>query len=33
VIVDKQGIVRFTHIGEGAYGEMEQSIRAFLAEP
>jgi len=33
VIVDKQGIVRFTHIGEGAYAEMEQLIRALLVEP
>ena len=33
VIVDKQGIVRFTHIGEGAYAEMEQLIRELLAEP
>ena len=33
VIVDKKGIVRFTHIGEGAYAEMEQLIRVLLAEP
>jgi hypothetical protein len=33
VIVDKKGIVRFTHIGEGAYAEMEQLIRELLAEP
>ncbi len=33
VIVDKQGIVRFTHIGEGAYAEMEQLIRELLVEP
>ena len=33
VIVDKQGIVRFTHIGEGAYPEMEHLIRELLAEP
>ena len=33
VIVDKQGIVRFTHIGEGAYTEMEQLITQLLAEP
>jgi hypothetical protein len=32
VIVDKQGIVRFTHIGEGAYAEMEQLITQLLAE-
>ena len=33
VIVDKKGIVRFTHIGEGGYAEMEQLIRALLVEP
>jgi len=33
VIVDKKGIVRFTHIGEGAYAEMEQLIRTLLVEP
>jgi AhpC/TSA family len=33
VIVDKQGIVRYTHIGEGAYAEMEAVIRRLLAEP
>ena len=33
VIVDKKGIVRFTHIGEGAYAEMEQLITQLLAEP
>ena len=33
VIVDRKGIVRYTHIGEGAYEEMEQLIRRLLAEP
>jgi methyl coenzyme M reductase beta subunit len=33
VIVDKQGIVRYTHIGEGGYAEMEAVIRRLLAEP
>ena len=33
VIVDKKGIVRYTHIGEGAYVEMQQLIRQLLAEP
>jgi uncharacterized membrane protein len=33
VIVDKKGVVRFTHIGEGAYSEMEQLIRRLLLEP
>ncbi len=31
-IVDKQGAVRFTHIGEGAYPESEQAIRQLLGE-
>jgi hypothetical protein len=33
VMVDKKGIVRFTHIGEGAYAEMEQLIQRLLLEP
>jgi hypothetical protein len=33
VIVDKRGAVRYTHIGEGAYAEMERTIRRLLAEP
>ena len=33
VIVDKKGVVRYTHIGEGAYAETEQLIRRLLAEP
>jgi uncharacterized membrane protein len=33
VIVDKKGIVRFTHVGEGAYTEMEQLIQRLLLEP
>jgi alkyl hydroperoxide reductase subunit AhpC len=32
VIVDRKGIVRYTHIGEGAYRETEQVIQALLAE-
>ena len=32
-LVDKKGIVRFTHIGEGAYAEMEQRIQRLLLEP
>jgi len=31
--VDKKGVVRFTHVGEGAYAEMEQLIRRLLLEP
>ncbi|GAC1397272.1 MAG: hypothetical protein NVSMB56_12300 [Pyrinomonadaceae bacterium] len=32
VILDKQGRIRFTHIGEGAYKEQEQVIKTLLAE-
>lgn len=32
IILDKQGRIRFTHIGEGAYKEQEQVIRTLLAE-
>ena len=32
VIVDKRGIVRHRHIGEGAYEETESLIRRLLAE-
>lgn len=32
VLVDKRGIVRFRHIGEGAYTETESQIRRLLAE-
>ena len=32
VLVDRAGIVRFRHIGEGAYGEMESLIQRLLAE-
>ncbi len=32
VIVDKRGIVRYQHIGEGAYEETESLIRRLLAE-
>ncbi len=33
VVVDKKGVVRFTHVGEGAYAEMEQLIQRLLLEP
>ena len=33
VIVDKKGVVRYTHVGEGAYRETEEAIRKLLAEP
>ncbi len=32
VIVDRKGIIRHTHIGEGAYQESEQVIKRLLAE-
>jgi alkyl hydroperoxide reductase subunit AhpC len=31
-IVDKRGVIRFMHIGEGAYTESEQTILALLKE-
>jgi hypothetical protein len=33
VLVDRRGIVRAAHVGEGAYAETEALIRALLAEP
>jgi cytochrome oxidase Cu insertion factor (SCO1/SenC/PrrC family) len=33
VIVDKKGVIRYTHVGEGAYAEMERLIQRLLAEP
>jgi predicted transcriptional regulator len=30
--LDKQGRVRWTHVGEGAYDETEQVIKKLLAE-
>ncbi len=32
VLVDRQGIVRYRHIGEGDYAESEAMIRRLLAE-
>ncbi|PYM26531.1 MAG: hypothetical protein DMD80_18015 [Candidatus Rokuibacteriota bacterium] len=32
VLVDRRGIVRYRHIGEGEYAETEASIRRLLAE-
>jgi thiol-disulfide isomerase/thioredoxin len=31
-LIDKHGHLRYTHIGEGAYGETEQAIRDLLKE-
>ena len=32
-LIDKEGNIRFKHIGEGAYEETEQAILALMAEP
>jgi hypothetical protein len=32
VLVDKHGVVRYHHVGEGAYRETERMIRELLAE-
>ena len=32
VLVDRRGVIRYTHIGEGAYGEQERMIQRLLAE-
>ncbi len=32
-LIDKNGHIRYTHIGEGAYAETEASIQTLLAEP
>lgn len=32
-LIDKQGNIRYRHIGEGAYSETEAAIQALLAEP
>ena len=31
-LIDKQGHIRYTHIGEGAYAETEVAIQTLLAE-
>jgi len=33
ILIDRKGIVRYRHIGEGAYDETESVIRRLLAEP
>jgi thiol-disulfide isomerase/thioredoxin len=33
VLVDRKGVVRYSHVGEGAYARTEQVIRQLLAEP
>jgi hypothetical protein len=32
VLVDRRGVIRYTHIGEGAYAETEAMIRQLLNE-
>lgn len=32
-LIDKQGHIRYTHIGEGGYAETEAAIQALLSEP
>lgn len=32
LLVDRRGVVRYRHIGEGAYEETEATIRGLLAE-
>ena len=31
-LIDKRGHIRYTHIGEGRYGEIESAIQALLVE-
>jgi hypothetical protein len=31
-LIDKRGDIRYRHIGEGRYGEVEAAIRSLLAE-
>jgi uncharacterized protein YbjT (DUF2867 family) len=33
LLVDRRGVIRFQHIGEGAYEETEAHIRTLLSEP
>jgi alkyl hydroperoxide reductase subunit AhpC len=33
IVVDRRGVVRYRHIGEGAYDETEALIRRLLADP
>ncbi|MGH7961300.1 MAG: redoxin domain-containing protein [Candidatus Binatia bacterium] len=32
-LIDKQGQIRYVHVGEGRYAETEQKIQTLLAEP
>ena len=33
VLIDRRGIIRYRHIGEGAYDKTEATIKQLLAEP
>ncbi len=33
VVVDKKGVIRYSHVGEGAYDKTESMIKQLLAEP
>jgi hypothetical protein len=32
-LLDKKGLIRYTHVGEGEYQETERTIKQLLAEP
>lgn len=32
-LIDKMGVIRYKHIGEGRYDEIEAAIQTLLAEP
>ncbi len=32
VMIDKKGVIRYSHVGEGAYGKTESMIKLLLAE-
>jgi peroxiredoxin len=32
VVIDKKGVVRYSHVGEGAYDKTESMIKLLLAE-
>ena len=32
VVIDKQGVIRYSHVGEGAYDKTESTIKKLLAE-
>ena len=33
VVIDKRGLIRYSHVGEGAYDKTESMIKQLLAEP